>query len=474
MPVFCTLLLASPAIPSMIEDIEHFVADQNTQKRMVNTPSTNDQSIQWFREASPYIKAHRGATMVLCLPDALLESSLLDNLIPDLTLLSHLGVRLVLGFGLREQVDAKLQAQQAASSVIEGRRVTDANALEAILTSAGKMRTNFESKLSMGLPNTPMAGARLSVCSGNFVTAQPYGVHNGVDYQYTGTVRQVHSDELRSHLASGNIVLLPPLGYSLTGDIFNLSAEEVCAEAAIALKADKLVFFVDELPIDADGVVIREASANTMERLAPQQTSDDLMRSLTRSITASRKGVARVHLLSLSDPNALLRELFTRDGGGTLVTAERWEHLRAATIHDVNGIIKLIEPLQNNGTLAPRTREQLELDIEHFVVCEREGMVIACAALFADSASNADVVGEIACVVTHPDYRGQGRAGDLITHLENKARIQNVNALMLFSTRAAHWFIERGYSEKTMDSVPAPKKIDYDKRRNSKVFVKQL
>jgi len=333
----------------------------------------------------------------------------------------------------------------------------------------------------MGLPNTPMAGARLSVCSGNFISAQPFGVHDGIDYQHTGLVRQVHSEELQSHLAGGNIVLLPPIGYSLTGDIFNLPAEEVCTETAIALKADKLIFFVDKLPVDQDGQVIREASANTMEQLAKQQTSEDLTRTLNRAIKASRKNVARVQLLSLADPNALLRELFTRDGGGTLVTAERWEHLRAATIQDVNGIINLISPLQDNGTLALRTREQLELDIEHFVVCEREGMVIACAAMFVDtrvtgdeltenwSSKSSETLGEIACVVTHPDYQGQGRAGDLIAHLENKARALRVASLMLFSTSAAHWFIERGYTEQALEDMPTPRKIAYDDTRNSKV-----
>lgn len=319
-----------------------------------------------------------------------------------------------------------------------------------------------------------MAGARLSVCSGNFITAQPFGVHEGVDYQHTGTVRQVHSAELRSHLASGNIVLLPPTGYSLTGDIFNLPAEEVSAETAIALQADKLIFFVDSLPVDTNGRVIREASAQSMEKLATQQNNDGLRRTLDRTIKASRKGVARVHLLSLSDPNALLRELFTRDGGGTLVTAERWEHLRQAEIQDVNGIIELIAPLQENGTLATRTREQLEIDIEHFIVCEREGMVIACAALFSDTNDDNAALGEIACVVTHPDYRGQGRAGSLIAHLENKAKSQNVSTLMLLSTRAAHWFIERGYKETPVGSMPNPRKIAYDNTRNSKVFIKEL
>jgi len=416
--------------------------------------------------------------MVICVPDALLDTELFNNLISDLTLLSHLGVRLVLGFGLRAQVDALLLEDQEPSTIIDGRRVTNDTALAAILTSSGRARARFESRLSMGLPNTPMAGARLSVCSGNFISAQPYGVRNGIDYQHTGMVRQVHSEELQRHLASGNIVLLPPIGYSLTGDVFNLPAEEICTETAIALKADKLIFFVDRLPIDPEGQVIREASANTMERLAPQQASEDLTRTVIRAIKACRNDVARVQLLNLADPNALLRELFTRDGGGTLITAERWEHLRTASIQDVNGIINLISPLQDNGSLALRTREQLELDIEHFVVCEREGMVIACAALYTDARASgeqmSETVGEIACVVTHPEYQGQGRAGDLIAHLEDKARAQQVNTLMLFSTTAAHWFIERGYSEQSLEDMPTPRKIAYDDKRNSKVFTKQL
>lgn len=458
----------------MIEDIERPVAYTNTQLRMVNAPTKTDLAIQWFREASPYIKAHRGGTMVLCLPDRILEDALFDNLIPDLGLLSHLGVRLVLSFGLRAQIDARLHELQLSPNVIDGRRVTDDAALEEIVSISGRTRTKFESVLSMGLPNTPMAGARLSVCSGNFVTAQPFGVHAGIDYKHTGTVRQIHGDELRSHLAAGKIVLLPPLGYSLTGDIFNLPAEEVATHAAIELSAEKLVFFVDSLPIDADGNTIREASANTMERLASQQIDKDLMRTLERAVAACRKGVSRVHLLSLADPNALLKELFTRDGGGTLVTAERWENLRNAGAQDVNGVIELITPLQQNGTLAPRTRDQLERDIEQFVICEREGMVIACAAMFTDDTNPNNELGEIACVVTHPDYRGQGRAAELIAHLENKARVLQLKKLMLLSTRAAHWFIERGYEEQAPELMPQPRKINYDETRNSKVFIKQL
>ena len=441
---------------------------------MVDALKPHDKAIQWFREASPYIKAHRGGSMVICLPDALLDSELFDNLIPDLTLLSHLGVRLVISFGLRTQINQQLQERQEVSNVIDGRRVTDPAALAAIINAAGQARARFESRLSMGLPNTPMAGARLSVCSGNFVSAQPFGVLDGIDYQHTGTVRQVHTEELSRHLASGTIVVLPPIGYSLTGEAFNLQAEEVGAQTAIALQADKLIFFVESLPVDSNGKLVREASAQTMEKLAIQQSDPALERTLHRAVIASRKGVARVHLLSLSDPNALLRELFTRDGGGTLVTAERWENLRPAGIQDVNGIIRLIAPLQETGALAARTREQLEIDIDNFVVCVREGMVIACAALFTSALNSPDALGEIACVVTHPDYQGQGRAGDLIAHLEHKAAAMNVRTLILFSTKAGHWFIERGYEESSPDKMPMPRKITYDIKRKSKVFVKKL
>jgi len=471
---FLQVMLAPRVNPSMIEDIERLVADTNTQLRMVDANIQNDLAIQWFRQASPYIKTHRGGTMVLCLPDTLLNEALFDNLIADLALLSHLGIRLILGFGLRSEIDTKLKQQNISSTIVEGRRVTDNAALDEIITAAGRTRTKLESVLSMGLPNTPMAGARLSVCSGNFVTAQPFGVLNGVDYQYTGMVRQIHGAEILSHLSAGKIVLLPPIGYSLTGDVFNLQAEDVAVQSAVEIKADKLIFFVESLPVDSDGNAIREASANTMERLAPQQFDENLMRTLNRAIHACRKGVSRVHLLSLSDPNALLRELFTRDGSGTLVTAERWENLRGATVEDVSGIIELISPLQENGTLATRSREALERDIENFVICEREGLIIGCAALFVDQAHSDNEIGEIACVATHPDYRGQGRAAELIDNLESRARASNLKKVMLLSTRAAHWFIERGYVEQTPENMPQYRRISYDEKRNSKIFVKPL
>lgn len=443
-----------------------------------------DTVIDWFRTASPYINAHRGKTLVLALPGEWIRSDLLPTLTHDLTLLSHLGLRLVVCFGLRTQVEEALARESIPSAIVDGRRVTDDSALNAIIESAGIIRNTLESHLSMGLPNTPMAGARLSVSSGNYVTAQPFGIHNGVDFQHTGSVREVHSEAITALLDAGHLVLLPPLGYSLTGDVFNVTVNELAAQVAISLKADKLVFLVNDLPKDEVGNILRQASAARLEQLQHsrqaltpvdaekvRQRDNDLDSIVPQAVSACLDGVERVHLLHSDDRNALLCELFTRDGSGTMITANRWEHIRPASIQDVRGIIELIEPLQANGTLINRSREQLELDIERFVVSERDGMVVACAAMYPDDSSTSV---EIACIATHPRYRGEGRADQLLSHLEADASNQGFTQARVLSTRTGHWFVERGYTETIPDELPATRQASYNQQRNSKIYLKSL
>jgi len=433
-----------------------------------NNNLTTDQAIAWFRQASPYIKEHQGKTVVICVPDRLLGSQLISTLTHDLMLLSHLGVRLVLSFGVRCEVDAKLTA---APVFHDGRRVTDDLALQALIEAAGNARSELEAKLSMGLPNTPMAGAHLSVCSGNFVTARPFGIHNGVDFQHTGTIREIQNQSISTLLETGHLVLLPPLGYSLTGEVFNLPAEEVAVETAVALQADKLVLFAPQLPTNEQGDWLRESYADEIRTIANTQTDESQARTYRHACHASERGVNRVHLLPETNPNALLRELFTVDGAGTLITTERFESLRQASINDVGGIIELIEPLQNDGTLIKRSREQLELDIKQFTVLEREGRVVACAALFmAENDSKA----EIACLVTHPEYQGDGRAAKLLNALRKQAKQRGADSLCIRTTRTAHWFIEQGLTASDVNALPEDRRASYCQSRNAKIFSQAL
>ena len=440
-----------------------------------------DKNIDWFRAASPYINAHRGKTLVIGLPGDWLRSDMLPTLAHDLTLLSHLGLRLVLCFGLRAQVDDQLAKSKELSHIVDGRRVTDSTALETIIREAGIARNELEARLSMGLPNTPMAGARLAITSGNYVTAQPFGVHEGVDFQHTGSVREIHTQAIDSLLDAGHLVVLPPLGYSLTGEVFNVTMTEVATKCAIALKADKLMFFVDSLPNDENEKTLRQASTARVQRILDSTSrpepdksdgnSEHLSEVLKNAINACHKGIDRVHLLESHDPTALLRELYTRDGSGTMITKDRWEHIRAATIADVGGIIELIAPLQANGSLVTRSREELELDIEHFVVSERDGMVVACAAMYLDEES---ATAEIACIATHPDYQGEGRADQLLTHLEANAQSQNYINARILSTHTGHWFVERGYTQTTPEELPESRRVSYNEQRNSKIYIKSL
>jgi len=443
-----------------------------------------DDDINWFRAASPYINAHRGKTLVLGLPGSWLRSELLPTLTHDLTLLSHLGLRLVLCFGLRAQIDERLATAQEKSHIVDGRRVTDASALDAIIREAGLARNDLEARLSMGLPNTPMAGARLAITSGNYVTAQPFGIHEGVDFQHTGAVREIHNEAITAILNAGHLVILPPLGYSLTGEVFNVTVAEVATECAIALKADKLAFFVDDLPIDDSGQDLRQASTDRIQRMlaesksnSPEHSADApgnnaaLREILKHSVKACHQNVERVHLLKGGDPSALLRELFTRDGSGTMITIDRWEHIRPATIADVGGIIELIAPLQESGTLVTRSREELELDIENFVVSERDNTVVACAAMYLEPES---ATAEIACIATHAEYRGKGRADQLLTHLEKRATEHNCKSARILSTHTGHWFVARGYFETSPDQLPAVRRASYNEQRNSKIYCKDL
>lgn len=439
------------------------------------TPEESAQYVGWFRQSSPYINAHRERTFVIGFGGEVVADVAFPSLIHDLALLSSLGVRLVLVPGARPQAEARLRERGAEIRYVNGLRLTNAAALQCVKEAVGSVRVEIEALLSMGLANSPMAGYRIHVASGNFVTARPLGVRSGVDYEHTGEVRRVDTEAIRERLQRGDVVLVSPLGYSPTGEVFNLAAEDVAFAVAQELQADKLLFLVDAAPLqdEAEGVLreltVQEAGEYLKAHAA--ELSEDLTRLLTGSIEACRRGVRRVHLLNRHQDGALLLELFTRDGVGTLLMAQSFENIRRAMIDDVGGILRLIQPLEEEGALVRRSRELLENEIEHFTVIERDGAIIACAALYPHAE---DSMGEIACVAVHPDYRRGGRADLLLHRLERTARGAGLEQVFVLTTATAHWFQERGFVAATLDNLPMARRHLYNYKRNSKVFLKEL
>ena len=433
----------------------------------------SDPFVDWFRSASPYIHAHRGSTVVLAFGGELVEDAAFPGFVHDLALLHGLGIRLVLVHGSRPQIERRLRQRGAGMQVVNGMRVTDDDALACVKEAAGTVRVEIEALLSMGLANSPMSGARIEVDSGNFVTARPLGIIDGVDYLHTGEVRRINAAAIRNRLENGAMVLVPPLGYSPTGEVFNLNAADVAAETAIALQAEKLIFLTDEPLRDSRRRLISSLLPAEAEQLQARRKRlpEQMQRVLRNAVRAARNGVKRTHILPRRVDGVLLRELFTRDGCGTLISREQWETIRRATIEDVGGILELIEPLEEAGVLVRRSRERIETEIDRFTVIERDGTIIACAALYPFPERR---MAELACLAVHPDYRNQGRGDQLLEHLEQEARQTGIEALFVLTTRTAHWFRERGFQPAELSRLPGRRKDLYNWQRRSRLFIKPL
>ena len=437
-------------------------------------PPERDPFVAWVRQATPYIHAHRGRTFVIAFGGEAVADPRFPDLVHDIALLHGLGVRLVLVHGARPQIEERLREQQIELRYVNGLRITDDTALACVKEAAGVARVEVEALLSMGLANSPMAGVRIPVASGNFVTAKPIGVLDGVDYEHTGVVRRVDRQSLIQRLDAGAVVLMPPLGYSPTGEVFNLSAADVARSAAIALKADKLIFLIEEPGVcDATGALLSNVLSGEVETLlaAAPELHEDLAQALRAAADACIHGVTRAHLIDRRRDDALLRELYTRDGSGTLITGQPYEGLRPARSEDVTGVLELLRPLEERGVLVPRSRERLETEIDRFYLMERDGLVIACAALHPYPAQR---IAELASVAVHQDYRNHGRGDKLLEHMEAIARTRGFTRLFVLTTQTAHWFQERGFVPAPLETLPTEKQALYNLRRNSQVFIKVL
>ncbi len=430
--------------------------------------------VNWFRHSSPYINAHRARTFVIAFGGEAVADAKFAHFIHDVALLNALGVRVVLVHGARPQIEARLRERGIKMRYANGLRVTDAAALACVKEAAGSVRVEIEALLSMGLANSPMAGARIRVASGNFVTARPLGVRGGVDYQHTGEVRRVDVEGIRQALDDGAVVLVSPVGYSPSGEVFNLSAEDVAAAVAVELRADKLLHMVEGAGVlDAKKQLVRQLQPGAAQKMlaAKSALTTGIKRLVSGAIHACRKGVRRVHLISRHTDGALLLELFTRDGIGTLISADVYEDTRPATIDDVGGILELISPLEDEGVLVRRSRERLETEIGHFTVMERDNAIIACAALYPYIKEGC---GELACLVVHPDYQDSGRGEALLEYMERTAKQQKIKRMLVLTTRTAHWFVERGFTAADIKALPVARQQLYNYRRNSKVLVKKV
>jgi amino-acid N-acetyltransferase len=436
--------------------------------------------VPWFRSVAPYIHAYRGETFVVAVAGEMIAAGKLNPFAQDLAILHAMGIKIVLVHGFRPQVSEQLRTKGHPERFENGLRITDATALDAAQEAAGQLRFEIEAAFSQGLPNTPMANATVRVISGNFLTAQPVGVVKGVDFMHSGVVRKVDAPAIRRAIDSGTIVLLSPFGFSPTGEAFNLTMENVATATAIALQADKLIFMTevpgirevfDDPESDIDTELTLADARRILERLPEPTQPTDTAFYLRHCVKACEAGVERSHILPFSVDGALLMEVYTHDGIGTMVVDEKLESLREALADDVGGILQLIEPFERDGTLVRRERHEIERDLANYTVIEHDGVIFGCAALYpypeADTA-------EMAALTVSPEVQGQGDGDRLLKRIEQRARAMGLKSLFVLTTRTMHWFIKRGFQQVDPDWLPEARKRKYNWDRRSVVLVKKL
>lgn len=433
--------------------------------------------VEGFRHSVPYINTHRGKTFVIMLGGEAIEHENFSSIVNDIGLLHSLGIRLVVVYGARPQIDANLAAHHHEPLYHKNIRVTDAKTLELVKQAAGTLQLDITARLSMSLNNTPLQGAHINVVSGNFIIAQPLGVDDGVDYCHSGRIRRIDEDAIHRQLDSGAIVLMGPVAVSVTGESFNLTSEEIATQLAIKLKAEKMIGFCSSQGVtNDDGDIVSELFPNEAQaRVEAQEEKGDYnsgtVRFLRGAVKACRSGVRRCHLISYQADGALLQELFSRDGIGTQIVMESAEQIRRATINDIGGILELIRPLEQQGILVRRSREQLEMEIDKFTIIQRDNTTIACAALYPFPEEK---IGEMACVAVHPDYRSSSRGEVLLERITAQAKQSGLSKLFVLTTRSIHWFQERGFTPVDIDLLPESKKQLYNYQRKSKVLMADL
>jgi amino-acid N-acetyltransferase len=439
--------------------------------------------VPWFRSVAPYIHMHRGKTFVVAMAGEAIAAGKLATIVQDIALIQSMGVKIVLVHGFRPQVNEQLKAKGHAARYSHGMRITDGVALDCAQEAAGQLRYEIEAAFSQGLPNTPMAGATVRVISGNFITARPVGILDGIDFQHSGLVRKLDVAGIKRTIDLGALVLLSPFGFSPTGEAFNLTMEEVATSVAIALQADKLIFLTEVpgvrvKPLEADGEdnpidteLPLAAAEQLLQQLPPASNPTDTSFYLQHCVKACKAGVERSHIIPFAVDGSLLLEIYVHDGIGTMVVDEKLEELREATADDVGGILQLIEPFEKDGTLVKRDRTEIERDIANYTILDHDGVIFACAALYPYPEAR---TGEMAALTVSPHSQGQGDGEKILRRVEQRARAMGLESIFVLTTRTMHWFLKRGFVQVDPDWLPEARKRKYSWDRKSMVFVKKL
>jgi len=436
----------------------------------------NRSQVDLIREAFYYQSRFDGTTMVFKIDFPVTEDPQFKYLMKDLALLAQTGIRIVIVPGAKEWIDAVLKEYDIESSYEGPIRITTEDAIPFVKMAAFEVATRYMTELS---------ASRVDAVIGNFVRARGIGVVKGVDFAHSGMVDKIQVDSLKRLMDLGMVPILPCIGWSPAGKPYNLPSDEIALAACEALGAVKFFIVSNRPPISSETCTIPDSvlpgPSNRIARLTPQEAEEILklnpeqadgptLRELALAIRACRLGVERVHIVDSRIEGAVLRELFSNLGVGTMVYADEYESIRPLKTGDVTEVLRLMGPLMEKGILLQRNAEHILEKIDDYVVYEVDGSVHACGALH----DWGEAQGEIAALATDPNYTDLGLGRRIVGFLIDRARNRGFRRVFELPTRTHDWFEYLGFREIPVEALPEKKRRVYNQERRSKAFALDL
>jgi amino-acid N-acetyltransferase len=428
-----------------------------------------------LREAAPYINSFSKKTFVIALTGESILAQGFDAIVQDIALLMSLDVHVVLVFDVRAQLQAELALRGQTLHTHQDRAIISAANVPAIKAAVGAALTDLNAYFSRGMPNSGSHKSRVRTAMGNWISARPFGIVDGVDHQFSGRVRQVYVDAMQTRLRAGELLIVPPIAYSLTGEAFLLEMPEVAVALADALAAEKLIFLLDETDLWPPTSSLSLVEAKAWLEKYRSDISPRCLPVFESACAAVALKVGRSHLLKANENGALLTELFTQEGSGTMISKEPLVTIRQASLQDVGDILALIAPLEALGVLVHRSRKKLEMDILDYHLLAHDGHVFGCASLHEYPADEGhELMFEVGCLVITPDKQRLGWADYLLQKMADMATEKGGKALFVLTTQTAHWFLEHDFMAVELEALPLARQATYNHQRASRIFVRRL
>jgi len=414
-----------------------------------------------------YVPRFREKIFVVAIDGDIIASENFSNILLDLAVLRSLNIKVVLVHGAGSQIEKLAAEGRVNLSNADGTGVTD----EATLKLSIEAATQITNEIMQGLTSVD-----LRAVYANSIIAHPAGILGGVDYLYTGRVEKVDTKSLHLFLNEGIIPIVPPIGFDGEGKTFRVNSDSIAVEIAEAMQAMKIIFLLSLDGLSLNGEIVRQLSiAETEDILKKKKAGDNpkLTSKLEHAARACRQGVPRVHLLNGNVNEALLTEVFSPDGIGTMIYSNEYQQIRRVFKKDVRNVMGLIRQSVDSEELIRRTRADIIQHIEDYWVLEMDRSLVGCVALHTYPEFGK---AEMACLYVSKSHGGQGYGQKLMAFAENLAAERGIQKILALSTQAFAYFQQKGgYTEVSSDELPPGRREKYETSgRNSKVLMKQV